>query len=795
MQQARSRQADARCRRRRPDAGQEQGLGGVDVADAHHHIARQQHLLDRRLPPAQGRVKGLGVEIIAQRLHAQAPQQLDRLGRVFTARMHHRAKAPRVVQTQHAPRRDQVKVIMSAAIGQLRREGHAARHAQVQEQQPLVQIEQQVLAAAPHALHGASGQLLRRAAQGPAQGLAQVGRDNARAGNAVGKTQARDFDFWQLGHGISSRIMMARMKPLARVGSLLAALLGATALAHAQAPAPAAIDAGAAPIVPSPLTAELFYQLLLGEMAARGEDPGSGFSLVLDAARKTSDPALFRRAIEIALQARAGESALQAARAWHQTQPASREANRFVLQILLALNRVAESAEPLRTDLALAPTAGERNMALALVPRLYSRASDKRLAVAVVERALADSLARPEHASAGWIAIGRVRLAAGDLAGTLEAARRAQAQDAGADGPALLALEVLPRERDQAEAIIARYLQQRPRPEVRLAYVRALLDEQRLDEASTQLAEITRQKPELEEAWFLSGLLLAQQGKDAEAQSALQRFIVLAGAPQRGDPTERNRALARAYFTLSQLAQRRGDLTEAGRWLEQISDPQDLLEAVSRRADLLARQGRIDQARQLLRDLPARSPEQARSRLLAEAQLLREFKQYQAAYDLLGGAIAQAPQDPELLYEQAMVAEKLGRHAELEHLLRQAIAIKPDFHHAYNALGYSLAERNERLSEARELIVKALEYAPGDPFITDSLAWVEFRLGNKAEALRLLEQAFRRRPDAEIAAHLGEVLWASGQRERAQAIWREGMLLNQNNETLLETLRRFQVKP
>jgi tetratricopeptide (TPR) repeat protein len=130
----------------------------------------------------------------------------------------------------------------------------------------------------------------------------------------------------------------------------------------------------------------------------------------------------------------------------------------------------------------------------------------------------------------------------------------------------------------------------------------------------------------------------------------------------------------------------------------------------------------------------------------------------------------------------------------MERLLRQLIAQKPDYHHAYNALGYSLAERSIRLPEARELIRKALEYAPSDPFIKDSLGWVEFRMGNKAEAVQIFEAAYKAKPDAEIAAHFGEVLWSMGQRERAMVIWKEGKLLNPDNETLLETLKRLRVK-
>ena len=141
-----------------------------------------------------------------------------------------------------------------------------------------------------------------------------------------------------------------------------------------------------------------------------------------------------------------------------------------------------------------------------------------------------------------------------------------------------------------------------------------------------------------------------------------------------------------------------------------------------------------------------------------------------------------------------MMAEKLSRLDEMERVLRRVIELKPDHHHAYNALGYSLADRSQRLPEARALIKKALELAPGDPFITDSLGWVEFRLGNREEALRLLRQAYGSRPDPEIAAHLGEVLWATGAREDARRIWREGRERDTANEVLRETLTRLQVK-
>jgi tetratricopeptide (TPR) repeat protein len=345
----------------------------------------------------------------------------------------------------------------------------------------------------------------------------------------------------------------------------------------------------------------------------------------------------------------------------------------------------------------------------------------------------------------------------------------------------------------QAEAVVRRYMEGKPLPELRMGYARALLDAQRYAEATQQLAVVTAEKPDYPEAWLVQGTLQLQDNRDAPAESSLKRYIELAQAQRSGE--ERARGLAQAYMSLSRIAEKRKDFAMAGAWLDRIENPQDLVAAQNRRASILARQGKMDEARKLLRSLPERNPDDVRMKMTAEVQLLRDNKQYKAAYDVLSQAAAKQPFDADLVYEQAMLAEKMGNLPEMERLLRQVIAAKPEYHAAYNALGYSLAERNMRLPEAKQLIQKALTFAPDDPFISDSLAWVEFRMGNKAEALRILDVAYKARPDADIAAHLGEVLWSLGQRERATAIWKEGLLLNNENETLQETLKRLRVKP
>jgi len=576
------------------------------------------------------------------------------------------------------------------------------------------------------------------------------------------------------------------MLPIQRFATLL---LAASLGAHAQAPG----TPPSTPPAPSALDGELFYQLLLGELSVQGGDPGTGFSLVLDAARKTGDPRLFQRAVEIALQARSGDSALQAARAWKQAQPNSRDANRYVLQILIGLNRLGDAIDPLKREIALAEPR-ERAAAIAMLPRFFARSSDKKLAASVLEQALADHLASPATGPAAWTALGRLRLESGDAAAAMDAARRGQALDARADGPALLALALMSPAQPQAEALVRKYLEGKPQPEVRMVYARALLDAQRYAEATEQIRIITAEKPDYEEAWLIQGTLELQDNKPAAAEKSIQRYVELVQSRKNGSAEGQGRGLAQAYLSLAQIAEQRKDFAQAEKWLAKITNAEDLIRAQSRRAGILARQGKVDEARKLIRSLPERSPADARTKLAAEVQLLRDYKLYQPAYDLLAENNRLNPKDYDLIYDQATLAEKLGNTSEMERLLRRIMADKPDYHHAYNALGYSFAERNIRLSEARQLILKALEYAPGDPFITDSLGWVEFRSGNKPEALRILQGAYKLRPDAEIAAHLGEVLWSMGQREQALSIWREGAQLNADNETLMATLKRLRVK-
>jgi len=544
----------------------------------------------------------------------------------------------------------------------------------------------------------------------------------------------------------------------------------------------------------SVLDSQLFYQLLLGELQARAEEPAAAFSLVLDAARKSSDPKAYRRAVQIALQARSGESALQAAKAWSQAIPTSREANQFILQILLNLNRIAETLEPLKRELQLIP-ANEKRDAVWAFPNLFERSTDKILAASTVQKALGSSFGNSELGATAWAVIGRMWQRANDKSAALNAASKGITLMPSNEHPALLALSLMSAELPDAENLVKKHLAGTARAEFHMAYIKALLSQKRDNDAQTELDKLNQLHGDYADAWLVQGAMSLQNKQFNQAEQQFLRFLNLNQASSKPEfPADANRAASKALLSLAHIATLRRDFKGADEWLQRIVNADDILDAQIRRAGLLSRQGQLDQALILIHAAPERTTAEAHTKRTAELQLLRENKQYKRAQAMLTQALTNAPDDTDLIYEQATIAEKLGDLPEMERLLRRLIELKPDDQNAYNALGYALADHNLRLPEAQALVLKALQLAPGDPFITDSLAWVAFRMGQTAEALRLLQGAYLQRPDAEIAAHLGEVLWSLEKQQEAKKIWLEGMQLNPENETLTQTLKRLGVR-
>ncbi|MBP6270135.1 MAG: tetratricopeptide repeat protein [Rhizobacter sp.] len=578
--------------------------------------------------------------------------------------------------------------------------------------------------------------------------------------------------------------------------------------AHVQAaskmaptPAPAGVDN-------SDLDASLFYQLLIGELELTASEGSTAVLVMLDAANKTKNEQIYKRATDMALQIRAGSQALSVVQAWRTALPASREAHRYLIQLLVAMNRSSETPEPLRSLIKLT-SAAERPGLIASLPRFFERTSDSKAVPEIIEAALKSSVDEPETRTASLVSIGRSWLTAGNNAKALDYAQRAHVQDKSAEGPVLLAVAVLPVVAE-AEPVIVGYLQANPRASaIRMIYARALSVSQRHAEALAQVETVTRDEPGQSAPWLTLGALHLELRQPKEATAALKTFIdrvQAAPAPTPPSPdaaavpaeeeqvaADPDRGLTQAWLMLAQAAELQGDFKGAEDWLSKVQMPQRALEVQVRRASLLARQGRLAEGVELIRSAPAGSEDEARAKVLAEVQLLREARQWAQASAVLSEANQRFVDDPDLLYEQSMMEEKLNNVAEMERLLRRVIALRPDHHHAHNALGFSLADRGLRLPEAKALIEHALQLAPGEPFITDSLGWVEYRMGNQAEAIKQLTRAYQSRPDPEIAAHLGEVLWVSGQRDEARRVLREGTRRDQANDVLRETVTRLKV--
>ena len=534
--------------------------------------------------------------------------------------------------------------------------------------------------------------------------------------------------------------------------------------------------------------AELTYLVLLGELQLQAGDAGTGYSLLLESAKKSGDASLFRRAINVALESRSGEAALDAAKFWTESDSSATEPLKVIIQVTLAMNRIQESGTTLALLLQRTPEA-ELNDLITAVGQTYAKVNDLTNAENTLSKHLKPLIDNPLTSSAAWTAVGRVQLAGGQTQKAEVSTRLALLTKPPHPAAALLAIEMMENGITDLEPLVIKHIQENGKNlVVALAYTRILLRTNRFSDASAQLATLTQKFPDAPEPWLMQGALTQQNGKLVESEEHFKRYLSLSNS-QAVDQKRQGELQAR--LSLAQIAELQNRFDDAQNWMSQIEEDSDTLRVQLRKASLLARQGKLNEARNLIQSATVNSPADARTKLFAEVQLLKDAKLNAEAYGLLERATDKTPEDVDLLYEQAMLAEKMGLFQDMERHLRMVMALKPDHHHAFNALGYSMAERNDRLPEAKALIVKALMMAPGDPFITDSLGWVEYRLGNLTEAERLLRTAYEKKPDVEIGAHLGEVLWNSNDKTGALKVLRESALLQEDNQVLKETLRRL----
>jgi tetratricopeptide (TPR) repeat protein len=542
----------------------------------------------------------------------------------------------------------------------------------------------------------------------------------------------------------------------------------------AQSRAPVAPER-AAKLPSQALSRELLYKFLLAEIAAQRGNVRLAARAYVELAQATRDPRVARRATELAMTGRVGDIAAEASSTWLDIEPDSQQAKQTLIAILVGNSRIQDAKPHLQRLLAI-DKARTGSTFMQLHP-LLSRYPDKNAAYELVRE-----LAQPyQDLPEAHFAVAQAALAAEKPDAARTEVAQALALRPGFEPAAVLQSQFLQRESTSAAiAYLEGFLAENPAArDARLMYARLLAADKRPADARREFELIERDVPQNAEVAVMIGLLSLQMQDFDAAETRLKRAIDL---QYRDADTLR--------FYLGQIAEERKQDAEALAWYQQVQSGEQLVPAAVRYAMILARQDKLAEAREYLRNVQPQAPEQRVLLIQAEAQVLRESKAYQEAFDVLEGALAAEPGQPEFLYDLAMAAERLDRLDVLESRLKELIAIRPDHAQAYNALGYTLADRNLRLDEAKVWIEKALALAPEDPFILDSMGWVEYRLGNVDRGLAYLRQAYIKRPDPEIAAHLGEVLWAKGERGEAERVWRESLKAHPANEELKAAMSR-----
>ena len=518
------------------------------------------------------------------------------------------------------------------------------------------------------------------------------------------------------------------------------------------------------------------YDFLLGEIALQRGDLPLAAKTYLELAKRTRDPRIARRAVEVANQAKLPEVALEAARTWRDIEPESAHALLVLAAMLVAAMRVDE-AEPVLDKLLVAEGVNREN-AFMQMNRLLAGNPDKASNLKVM-RSLAAKHAKLPQAH---FAVAQAATIAGDDKAALAAIRQAQGLRPDWELAVLFEAQLL-QKRSPAEAAkrLGEFVEKYPTArEARLTYARVLVADKRFAEARKQFEVVASANPANGEVIYAVGLLAYQVKDYPAAENYLKRVLTL---PYRDQEQVR--------YLLGQIAEEQKQWPRAIEWYDSIVDGDHVIPARMRTANAMAKQGKIDDARAFLQRVAADNPEDQPQLVVAEAQLLRDAQRHREAFELLTQALSKEPEQPDLLYDLALTAEKIERFDLLETNLRKLIQVKPDHAHAYNALGYSFADRNLRLPEARKLIEKALEISPEDYFIIDSMGWVLYREGDLKGAARELRRAYSGRPDAEIGAHLGEVLWVMGERDEARRIWDESLKAGPDNETLQKTIKRL----
>jgi tetratricopeptide (TPR) repeat protein len=568
----------------------------------------------------------------------------------------------------------------------------------------------------------------------------------------------------------------------------LAAAVAAVGDSRAQTPAESehpdrTTTAPQPPAASDDLTPEVLYRILVGDVAMQRGDAALAARAYFEAARESRDPVLARRATEIALFARQRTLALEAAKLWQQLDPKADRARQMVASLSLSGAGSDLKAELQRVLIEAAANDKSLGDAFLQLNQALAAQTDKAAAFRLVQ-----DLARPyPKVPEAWFAIAlagyNTKLTDPAItAAATTAADRALELKPGWDRAALIKADILAKgSPDAAIAFLKQFLASSPDERaVAGALAQIYVEQKRFGEARTIFQRLWDEEPEDREFEFAVAAISLQMKDYATAQRLLEELDKVGYGDKGVVP-----------FYLGQLAEETKRYDEAIARYREVTEGDRAWLAKLRIGAMIAKKGDIAAARSYLDGLTPESAERRVELAQAEAQLLRDAGDYKTAYAVLTAALERQADSVDLLYDVAMVAEKLDRIDEVESRLKRLIELKPDNAQALNALGYTLVDRTPRTAEGLKLIEKALQIAPDDPFILDSMGWANYRLGKLDDSEKFLRRAFGDQADPEIAAHLGEVLWAKGERERATELWQSQLKASPDNPVLIETMRRL----
>src|SRR3990167_1550769 len=539
----------------------------------------------------------------------------------------------------------------------------------------------------------------------------------------------------------------------------------------------AKVEAEVQPVLPDmELSDELLYGFLLTEIANQRGHTALAVKGSADIARETGDPRLARRAAQLAVESGDMSKSIDALRYWREIEPTSIFAARMLSSILLRGGKLDE-AQP---ELAMILEAEKENQGNEFMQifQMVAPYPDKPAALKLM-RNLAQPY--PHIAEAHWSVAQLARLAGDDELALDEVRQARKLRPKWGTAVSLEAQILLKSAPQQALEALRRYLSDYPHMrEIRLQYARMLLEQKQYEASRNEFQRLAKDNPNNPDIAFAIALISLQLNDFQDAEAQLRQLL---GKGKMDQST--------VQYYLGQLSEAKEDEDRAIAHYREVKGGGYQFGAQLRVVYLLNKLGKLDEAREYLHQTPAADNQQRVQMVLLESQLLYEAKRAEDAYRVLQQGMEKLPNHPDLLYATGMMADKIGKPEAFEQLMRKLIQIKPDHAHALNALGYSLLERNERIPEALELVEKALQLAPDDAAIMDSVGWGYYRSGRLDESVAMLRRAFASNPDSEIAAHLGEVLWMRGDKDEARKIWQDSLKAHPGNVPLQAVIEKF----